>query len=163
MKTFLKLTALSAVLLMFAGIVVSCNEKEEDCTCMPFAVLAEGRHPRAPQQNTVVRTQDEWERFSTSPFFLANSFNERRIDFETYQIIVIIDDYRPAGGWRFHIECVERVVGAGETLDDIVVHVVISGGGVTDLISKPYIVIKTQKTIGSVEFEHTEIPIHRPH
>jgi len=85
MKTLLKITALSAILLG----LVACNKEEN----VPFVILAQGDRYGGPDtfgQIIVIKTQEEWERE-----FLYQCYNELEIDFSRYQMIIIIDELRP--------------------------------------------------------------------
>jgi len=154
MKTIFKIIALSAILLILAGGLASCEKKEK---CMPFVIVAQGSLVGGEgilQQNLVIRTQEEWENFITT---FPDSFSETEIDFSTHIVIAVIDEVRPTGGWGIGIGCITEVSSAEESFGRVVVVPVIINkphGRVTLAVTQPYIVIKIPTPIKNIEFKH---------
>jgi len=157
MKKILKFTALSAVLLMLAGLMTSCDERE---SCIPFITIAQGDNSPICQQNTVIRTQKEWEEFImpfTSPISLANPFSETEVDFSTYTVIAVVDEVRPVVQWGMRITCIQEYIGvSAEDFGRTVVYVTVFSprDGITSpMLVQNWHVIKMPISKKSIEFD----------
>jgi len=158
MKKNLKFTALSAFLLMLAGLTVSCEEQKEirrgEGFSKQFTLIGQGILFGAvqQQQNVVIRTQGEWERFKTAIELQNLNAHETEIDFGKHMIIAVIDEERRTGGWDIVITSIT------EYPNGIIVDVVVTGPGyecpVPQIHTQPYHIVKTDRSGKRIEFEH---------
>ena len=99
-SVFSQKVAAVALCIVFAGSFSSCSEKGEE---IPFSTMAKGSNLDTKagfnKQNVVIRTQDEWNDLLA---ILGNHFIETEVDFDTYQVIAVIDEVR-SGQWEFAI------------------------------------------------------------
>jgi len=157
MKTFFKFTAFSAVLLIFAGVMVSCENGEgihrEEGLCKDFTLIGQGiLSGTAQPQNIVINSQDEWENFKTAFDFQNLSTHKTEIDFERHMVIAVIDEERRTAGWYIAITSIT------EYFNGIIVDVVVTGPGhecpVPQIHTQPYHIVKTDRFGKKIEFEH---------
>ena len=150
MKTIFKIIALSAVLLILAGGLISCEKKEN---CMPFIHITDGDltgNEGIPQQKIVITTQEEWKNLKTAMGKeRTKDFCETEVDFGKYMIIAVFDEIRNSGGLRIEVACIT------EHFDKIVVTVKAYYLGwliAPEIITQPYHIVKIPTSAKSVEF-----------
>jgi hypothetical protein len=134
---------MAVILLLLAGGLVSCTDKEKEESCMPFIHIADGDltgNEGIPQQKIVITTQEEWKSLKTEMSKeRTKDFCETEVDFGKYLIIAVFDEIRNSGGWRIEVTCV------AEHPDKIVVTVKAHYLGwliAPEIITQPYHIVK---------------------
>ena len=151
MKT--KIFKYAIIALFLTGWFSSCTTNKDEEGTIPFVTIANGQDGIFPKQEKIIKTQDEWEAF-LKPLgnFVTDYFNETEIDFEKYQIIVVVDS-RPTGGWNVYISSIKeypyRIV--------VTVSVKTPTGYVTDGFTGPYHVVKMPVTEMPIEFSYLHL------
>jgi len=116
---------LFAVLVLLAfTVIISCSTDTYPITIKPV-LIAEGESFSGGEGgNFVIKTQAEWDNLVCSHYFGNNAvtvcnqdFADKNINFDMFQIIAVIDEVRPCGGWGINI------VSIREYSDDIVVSI----------------------------------------
>ena len=101
--------------------------------------------------NLVITNQVVWGQFLTQIDLINNyssTFSETNIDFNTYQVIAVIDSQRPDTGHSVNIDLIT------ENENDITVNFSLqnSGSGFTEMI-QPYHIVKIPKSPKPVVFQ----------
>lgn len=154
-----------ALALIFA--VSACNDKEEETSGnddFPKAVefttigrcsLSETGGERISKENLAITSTSEWEAFKTkigdAHSCPVNDFLTMEIDFSAYQVIAIIEDVKPHGGYSIDITAIT------EDVDHIVVDVVTrSSVPAPDIEIQPFCLALMPASEKKIVFEHTE-------
>jgi hypothetical protein len=140
MKT--KILKLIAILLLLAGSFYSCENnsmqeqefiQEQKLTPLTLAkgVLSDGIKNLAGK-NMVVTTKSEWDNLRTTMNLISTE-----VDFNTYQVIAVIDDIHGNGGWTVDITDIT------EYADKIVVtYTNLETGNATSATTQPFHIVK---------------------
>jgi len=150
-----KLCLFGVLTLLAFTVTISCGEYPK--TVKPVLV-AEGDRFGGGAGNFVIKTQAEWDNLMCfrSEFWddsmvttCLHDLAEKNIDFNTFQIIAVIDVGRPNYPWRINIVSVK------EYSDDIVIHIYMdSKNAIFDMITQPYQIVKIPAIAKDVVFKY---------
>ena len=146
-----KTYSITVFLLILTVVFFACNEKGNR---MPFVRIAGGDSVGClgEKQEKVITTQEEWENFIIPlPICGINHLCGVEINFETHQVIIIVDEERPNLMWSIDVT---RIV---EYFDRIVVTVAVfdpKGSAVLNITKQPYRIVKMPATRKSIEFNY---------
>ncbi|GHT48378.1 hypothetical protein AGMMS49965_26550 [Bacteroidia bacterium] len=105
-----------------------------------------------PQQGIVIKTQSQWDNLKHAMDEVnntSNSFLEKEIDFNNYQIIAVFDEVKGNGGWSIDITDI------AEYFNTIVVTVKnLKTGDLTSVITQPYHIVKIPASSKEIIFKH---------
>jgi hypothetical protein len=139
-------------------VTISCSEYPK--TIRPVLIAEDCCFGGNDKGNFVIKTQAEWYNLidvHCSQYFgngaataCSQDFLEKNINFDMFQIIAVIDEARPTGGWSINIISIK------EYSDDIVVNIYIKApkGGATDGFTRPYQIVKIPVATKDVVFEY---------
>jgi len=139
-------------LCVIAGLIVltGCSLSNEKDKSLPFETIAKGTYGYASEQDKKISSQEKWEEFlMTWSKSEIDRFSETEIDFDKYQIIVVIVGC-PDTSWSTNIiritEYSERII--------VTVQVKTHGGYAMDTLTLPYHIVKIPVTTKNIDFKH---------
>lgn len=153
-----------ALALIFA--VSACNDKEEETSgnddfpkavefttigkCAMYGDGSEG----FSKEDLVITSQTEWEEITAkfgNPYCGVDDFRTMEIDFSAYQVIAIIEEVKPHGGYDIDITAITEYV------DKIVVDVVTTSSvPALDVMTQPSHLALIPTSDKKIVFEHKE-------
>lgn len=144
-------TILSSI---FIFLLLSCSNNEDNKSFTPQTInpvlIGQGVNTEnVIVGNTVITNQADWEQLmSLFTPAITNTFTETNIDFNNFQLLVVIDTLRPDTGYSINISNVT------ENKSNIVTTItsVNSGGGFT-ILSQPYHIVKIPRSSKPVIFQ----------
>jgi hypothetical protein len=105
------------------------------------------------RESIVIKTDSEWETLKQKINRLNNyvdRFTEKEIDFSTYQIIAVFDEFKGSSAWRIEIT---HII---EWPDKIVVFVAdnVPKGYITADMAQPFLIVKIPVSKKKIKFEY---------
>lgn len=135
--------------------LTSCESDDLPNSDVQFSLVAKGdsfpNDESLAPRHLIIKDQKNWDKLvkeMNASANLSKYFKENTIDFSKYQIIAVIDKTQTSGGHSIDI------VEISENRNTIIVKVEkLQNGDNTSKLSRPYDIVKTDKTDKKVIFE----------
>ncbi|MGC4130553.1 MAG: hypothetical protein QM564_13600 [Bergeyella sp.] len=140
------------LILTSAFMLFSCNSDEDNFTIQNINPVLIGKgndNNNVPPQNSKITNSAEWNALLSSfGSSITSTFTETNIDFNTFDVIVTVDEIRQDSG---HSRTITSIV---ENQNDIVAVIVneYAGTGYT-VLTRPYHIVKIPKSSKPIVFQ----------
>jgi len=152
MKT--KITVL--LLTIIIGLLISCNEKDDDLGVIKFTLIGQGNlygdgQEKISKQNLTILDSNSWKELMIKMNTVNNvsdGFSEIDIDFANFIVIAVFDKVYGNGGHSIDITKIT------ENENEVIVSIEnILKGNITSVVTQPYHIVKIPKTNKLIFFE----------